>query len=221
MHAASLDHSMSNQIHYEALPEDHVALTRHLLKHSRDARRKHFASASGFAITWIVLVVLIGVIGGGTLPPFSWLVLAGILVLVIVAFATSLRTWRQLPEKNVRVSLKLGHGWNRLGPQTLDIAPDALHYVSQEEDTRLRWRGVYLIDDASGTLCFWDGPYSAFIIPARAFPSPQAMKDFAARAKEFKGAAPNYERECPVCRYDLREVPTEGCPECGWRRQKN
>lgn len=28
-------------------------------------------------------------------------------------------------------------------------------------------------------------------------------------------------RRCPECSYDLRGLSSEGCPECGWKREKN
>lgn len=114
-----------------------------------------------------------------------------------------------------------------VGPTTVAISPQGALVRSRTRELRLAWdvAGVARAGEDFIVHCAEGGA----VVPRRAFASDEAAAEFLRRADEWWAAgqlppAQRLERyladrevACPRCRYPLRAVRGEWCPECGFK----
>lgn len=114
-----------------------------------------------------------------------------------------------------------------LGPQRLSVSGDQLTLRTTHFDTVQRWTGIDRIDETPAHTLLIRPDGRIFIVPARAFPSPEAAARFSEDCRAWLAArgAGDPQRlarflsgidfPCPRCTYNLRDCRAGRCPECG------
>ncbi len=111
--------------------------------------------------------------------------------------------------------------------QRVAITPTSVEWDSEGQSWQLQWASVDRITVTTDFVRITGTRGANAIIPARAFASPAAMAEFVETARRFHAGCPagaiqglrrflaTRDVSCPACRYNLRGVQTDRCPECG------
>lgn len=76
-----------------------------------------------------------------------------------------------------------------LSPQTMRLSPEGIAVQSTACDVLYRWPTVEAITHVRGLIIFWVEPGAGLAVPAEAFASDAARKEFIAEAEVFRSAA--------------------------------
>ncbi len=143
--------------------------------------------------------------------------LSVIMIFIIIYDWISLR---RLPRRAVSNALQIGHGRSALGLNNTSICPEQICVRTSSSYEEVKWHAIRKITKTKEFAYIYYTPYTAFIIPKRAFAQPEAFESFVMQAQEYHKQSQDYGLICEKCGFDLRGVTDPGCPECGWRREE-
>jgi hypothetical protein len=91
----------------------------------------------------------------------------------------------------VRITAKRYARQNRdaLGERTFECSPERVCWTWSSGESTLKWTAFQRIDGTRDFIYFYFGPHRAFIVPRRAFPSPEASAAFLQTARDWHAAA--------------------------------
>jgi hypothetical protein len=87
-------------------------------------------------------------------------------------------------------------GWQRVAPIAqkgnwkIGVAPDGFYFATADAQGFTKWSGIVRIDETRTHAFFFQTKYTAYILPARAFPSDVEFRTFVGLARNYKDSPP-------------------------------
>lgn len=206
------------QVEFELTEDDLIAFNRKHLMQSRKlwAGRVAFLVCASSFVIW-VLWVLPPLIYGSTVNFVGYQVLGGVCFGLLILY--DVLRWRGAAQRGVLKMLRRGHGRSVLGQHRLSISSDYVCAETPAGEQETKWHAIWKIVVTNDYAFIYNTPYSALVVPRRAFDNEDAFKAFVNQAVEFHQQSQAYGLVCEKCGFDLRGVAELGCPECGWKRE--
>lgn len=156
---------------------------------------------------------------------FRTLVTAGAIQNVLIAFVflvflLDLIYWRNAPKRAMKKMLRKGHGRLAIGQHQLKMSQEKICLKTLDGLEEGKWYAIWKIIKTNEYAFIYSTPFSAFIIPKRAFDNPDEFEAFVKLAQQYHNQSQDYGLVCEKCGFDLRGTVDPGCPECGWRREE-
>jgi hypothetical protein len=76
-----------------------------------------------------------------------------------------------------------------LGPHQISVSSDGLHEVTEYGEGRLKWSGVSDLEETPDHIFIYTGAAAAYIVPKRAFASPEQSRAFLEAVRSYWQAA--------------------------------
>ena len=208
-------------VKYELTEDDIAALS---LQISRPTGQKLFIISFVIVIVYFPTLSFIWMVwqwlNGTSNMPSQMQVLYGLIGFVVV-MAVMLNGQRAKPRGKVAMrttqqTLKRGHGSAALGWMVMQMDERGYATANRFGEESSSWAVIWKIEHTATHAFVFINPQLAYIVPARAFESPQEFDAFTRDIQLWRERALPYGVICPVCGYDLRGHDAPGCPECGW-----
>ncbi len=173
----------ASTVAYEQTVEDVVAFNLHYLQSSPLPQKNLLLARASLTALLASLLLALGLYARAPIP--FWLLGALILLAWFRLFpsrAASLlrrhteRLYREKPDRGL------------LGPHEVTLEPDWLVERTDWRESRTHWRVVESVVTADGHLFLYVTPFSAVIVPRRAFDDERAFRAFAERAESLRAS---------------------------------
>lgn len=114
-----------------------------------------------------------------------WVVPVGVVLGVGGMFVGVPWTLRRRMPEAIRQALRSAQGRALGGVETVRLADDGLERVLAESESKIAWTAVERLEADATTLAFFFAPSAAYVVPRRAFQTPDDEKSFRERAEKL------------------------------------
>jgi hypothetical protein len=164
-------------VEYEVTVSDIVDFTWHLLRRNPALRRGYELGFLGGPALGLLLLLLTD--GGG-----MWSALAKLLVPTIVFSAFYQYFYRKQVISNARASTGSS---GSTGRKTLTLDSTGLTEVAEGATMSHTWSAIEDVAETGSAVYFYNTPVSAYVVPKRAFATPEAVAAFLQDVESFRG----------------------------------
>jgi len=212
------------EIEFEVTEEDLIAFNkqhhaRSLVKWIKRIFVLFYCMSPIFFICWLFLLSISQWPNSSIWPNAIVLIPLSVVMLIVIIYEGI--NWRRMPLLAVRNALRVGHGRSALGQHHLSISAESICIQTPAVIAEVKWYAIWKIVVTGEYAFIYNTPYSAYIIPKRAFDQPDEFESFVKQAQQSHKQSQDYGLVCEKCGFDLCGVTDPGCPECGWRREES
>lgn len=98
------------------------------------------------------------------------------------------------------------------------LGTHGVHCQTIKMDATYEWRSIREVVRQRDAVYLMFDRSTGIILPDRVFGDAVNRDRTLAAIDMLRRESPPYPTHCPTCRYNLRGLARDGCPECGWRR---
>ena len=169
------------QLDYEIVLEDIAAFSLHHARTSRLSRRRlRFSQALGIFSTLVLVMVWPGWTGVERVVFFIVFCL-----LFLIAYPVY---YQWAIKRNARKIYSQGANKSLIGEHTIVIDSEGVTERSAVAESKIAWSGVERIEEDGHNVYFYIGPLQAYVIPKRAFQTPDDGEAFLQLAQSYRSA---------------------------------
>lgn len=174
-------------VEVELQQDDLMAFYRLVLQNSKEARRLRLKSRVGAIVTllgfWALVLhcyYRIGMIESIVQTVLFFILFAAVVIPAVIALD------RILPKR--RLGRMVSEDPSLVSRRNYSLKEDGMAFQGNSESGRTTWNGVKDVVETEGHIFVLLGKYRAYILPKRAFATPEQAGQFFELAREYKAA---------------------------------